>query len=308
MTDNNFQKELAEQINNYTKQQEEQQEKQENIVEEVLEETAEQETEKTTEEETEIEKQNQNEVNIDKELSGLPKELVELVKSIKNPEDREKTIKLAKQQRAREDRLHLENGNLKKDRDNVSKLLKNLETNPTETIKHLAKEFNLDLANLSETVYDDYTSPEELTQKQIQDIQQKSKQSIQEEINQRESNELLEELFSNDEYNQDLILDNQVAFIKFYNQELEKNGIKSYYSKKTRLEAMKIAANKINRLDPDYDNKMEAKIRQQIENDKKNKFDEAKKQQKISKPVANFNKSLNWEQSTRELIQQFLKN
>lgn len=308
MTDNNFQKELAEQINNYTKQQEEQQEEQENIVEEVLEETAEQETEKTTEEETEIEKQNQNEVNIDKELSGLPKELVELVKSIKNPEDREKTIKLAKQQRAREDRLHLENGNLKKDRDNVSNLLKNLEANPTETIKHLAKEFNLDLASLNETVYDDYTSPEELTQKQIQDIQQKSKQSIQEEINQRESNELLEELFSNDEYNQDLILDNQIAFIKYYNQELEKNGIKSYYSKKTRLEAMKIAANKINRLDPDYDSKMEAKIRQQIENDKKNKFDEAKKQQKISKPVANFNKSLNWEQSTRELIQQFLKN
>lgn len=302
MTNNNFQKELAEQVSNYTEQQEEQQE-------DIAEEVVEQQVEKTTQEETEIEKQNQNEVNLDKELSGLPKELVELVKTIKDPEDREKTIKLAKQQRAREDRLHLENGNLKKERDNVGNLLKNLETNPAETIKHLAKEFNLDLASLSEPVYDDnYLSPEELSQKQIQDIHKKSKQSIQEEINQREANELLEELFSTDEYNQDFIFENQPAFIKYYNQELEKNGIKQYYSKKSRLEAMKVAANKINRLDPDYDIKIEARIRQQIENEKKNKFDEAKKQQKISKPVANSNKSLNWEQSTRELVQQYVKN
>jgi len=302
MTNNNFQKELAEQISNYTEQQEEQQE-------DITEEVVEQQVEKTTQEETEIEKQNQNEVNRDKELSGLPKELVELVKSIKDPEDREKTIKLAKQQRAREDRLHLENGNLKKERDNVGNLLKNLKTNPAETIKHLAKEFNFDLASLSEPVYDDnYLSPEELSQKQIQDIHKKSQQSIQEEINQREANELLEELFSTDEYNEDFILENQPAFIKYYNQELEKNGIKQYYSKKSRLEAMKVAANKINKLDPDYDIKIEARIREQIENEKKNKFDEAKKQQKISKPVANSNKSLNWEQSTRELVQQYVKN
>lgn len=302
MTNNNFQKELAEQISNYTEQQEEQQE-------DITEEVVEQQVEKTTQEETEIEKQNQNEVNRDKELSGLPKELVELVKSIKDPEDREKTIKLAKEQRAREDRLHLENGNLKKERDNVGNLLKNLKTNPAETIKHLAKEFNFDLASLSEPVYDDnYLSPEELSQKQIQDIHKKSQQSIQEEINQREANELLEELFSTDEYNEDFIFENQPAFIKYYNQELEKNGIKQYYSKKSRLEAMKVAANKINKLDPDYDIKIEARIREQIENEKKNKFDEAKKQQKISKPVANSNKSLNWEQSTRELVQQYVKN
>lgn len=301
MTDN-FKNELIKNIENYT-----QQINNEEVVEQDIEQK-EVENE-NTQEETKIEKQNQNEVNLDKELSGLPKELVELVKTIKDPEDREKTIKLAKQQRAREDRLHLENGNLKKERDNVGNLLKNLETNPAETIKHLAKELNLDLASLSEPVYDDnYLSPEELSQKQIQDIYTKSKQSIQEEINQREANELLEELFSTDEYNQDFILDNQPSFVKYYNQELEKNGVKSYYSKKSRFEAMKVAANKINRLDPDYDTKIEVRIRQKIENERKDKFDEAKKQQKISKPVSNSNESLNWEQSTRELVQQYLKN
>lgn len=301
MTDN-FKNEIIQNIENYT-----QQINNKEVVEEDIEQK-EVENE-NTQEETEIEKQNQNEVNLDKELSGLPKELVELVKTIKDPEDREKTIKLAKQQRAREDRLHLENGNLKKERDNVGNLLKNLETNPAETIKHLAKELNLDLASLSEPVYDDnYLSPEELSQKQFQDLYKKSKQSIQEEINQREANELLEELFSTDEYNQDFILDNQPSFVKYYNQELEKNGVKSYYSKKSRFEAMKVAANKINRLDPDYDTKIEVRIRQKIENERKDKFDEAKKQQKISKPVANSNKSLTWEESTRELVQQYLKN
>jgi hypothetical protein len=104
---------------------------------------------------------------------------VAIVKTMQNPDDRAKAIKLAKEQRAREDRLHLENGNLKKERDNVSNLLKNLETNPVETIKHLAKELNLDLTSLNEPVYDDndYLSPEELSKKQIQDIQKKSKQS-----------------------------------------------------------------------------------------------------------------------------------
>jgi hypothetical protein len=302
MTDN-FEKEFKENIANYTQQQ--------NNTEEVVEEVVEQkETEENTaQEETEIEKQSQNEVNLDKELSGLPKDLVAIVKTMQNPDDRAKAIKLAKEQRAREDRLHLENGNLKKERDNVSNLLKNLETNPAETIKHLAKELNFDLTSLNEPVYDDnnYLSPEELSKKQIQDIEKKSKQSIQEEINQREANELLEELFSIDEYNQDFIFENQPAFIQYYNQELQKNGVKQYYSKKSRLEAMKVAANKINRLDPDYDTKIEAKIRQQIDNEKKSKFDEAKKQQKISKPLNNSDKILTWEEQLKEDVKQYIK-
>ena len=308
MTDN-FEKEFKENIANYTQQQNNTEE----IVEqkETEENTAQKETEENTaQKETEIEKQSQNEVNLDKELSGLPKDLVAIVKTMQNPDDRAKAIKLAKEQRAREDRLHLENGNLKKERDNVSNLLKNLETNPVETIKHLAKELNLDLASLNEPVYDDndYLSPEELSKKQIQDIQKKSKQSIQEEINQREANELLEELFSTDEYNQDFIFENQPAFIQYYNQELQKNGVKQYYSKKSRLEAMKVAANKINRLDPDYDTKIEAKIRQQIDNEKKSKFDEAKKQQKISKPLNNSDKILTWEEQLKENVDQYIKN
>ena len=80
-------------------------------------------------EETEnLEGDNQEkEVDIDKQLSGLPKELVEAVKTFKDPEDREKAIKIAKEQRAREDRLHLQLGNTKKELENISGLLKSTE-------------------------------------------------------------------------------------------------------------------------------------------------------------------------------------
>jgi len=280
------------------------------ITEQQVEETSDQQTEEVVEKkiEIEIEKQNQNEINFDKELSGLPKELVELVKSIENPSDREKTIKLAKEQRAREDRLHLENGNLKKEKDNISGLLQNLETRPAETIKYLIKELNLDPNSFSETVDDDnYTTVEELTKKQIQDIEKKSKQSIQEEINQRESKELLEELFSDEKYNEDFVIKNQFMFIQLYNQELEKNGLKTYYSKKSRLEAMKIAAEKLERLNPDYETKLENKIRQQIENERKNKFDEAKKQQKISKSLSNSDKPFTDDEKLREMVRQYMQ-
>ena len=59
------------------------------------------------------------EINFDKELSGLPKELIETVKTFKDPEDRAKAIKIAKEQRAREDRLHLQLGNSKKELENL---------------------------------------------------------------------------------------------------------------------------------------------------------------------------------------------
>ena len=44
----------------------------------------------------ETKSENQEIDNLDKELSGFPKELIEAVKTIKDPEDREKTIKIAK--------------------------------------------------------------------------------------------------------------------------------------------------------------------------------------------------------------------
>ena len=118
------------------------------------------------------ESESQNEVNIDKELSGLPKELVETVKTFKDPEDRAKAIKIAKEQRAREDRLHLQLGNTKKELDNVSGLLQKIETNPAETFKALAKRVNFDLRQaVDEPVQDDYLTPEELINKRAKDIQ-----------------------------------------------------------------------------------------------------------------------------------------
>ena len=247
------------------------------------------------------ESESQNDVNIDKELSGLPKELVEAVKTFKDPEDRAKAIKIAKEQRAREDRLHLQLGNTKKELDNVSGLLQRIETNPAETFKALAKRVNFDLRQaVDEPVQDDYLTPEELINKRAKDIQQQTYLTYQQELNQREAKELLAD-FLEDKPDDTLIYDNQSVFVSFFNENIAKKQQElgeSYIPKKFKMQAMKDAYEKLERLQPDYEIKIKAKIKKELEETSKAKFEEAKKQQKISKPIANSNKSL----TTSELI------
>ena len=247
------------------------------------------------------ESESQNEINIDKELSGLPKELVETVKTFKDPEDRAKAIKIAKEQRAREDRLHLQLGNTKKELDNVSGLLQRIETNPAETFKALAKRVNFDLRQaVDEPVQDDYLTPEELINKRAKDIQQQTYLTYQQELNQREAKELLAD-FLEDKPDDTLIYDNQSVFVSFFNENIAKKQQElgeSYIPKKFKMQAMKDAYEKLERLQPDYEIKIKAKIKKELEETSKAKFEEAKKQQKISKPIANSNKSL----TTSELI------
>lgn len=252
------------------------------------------------------ESESQNEVNIDKELSGLPKELVEAVKTFKDPEDRAKAIKIAKEQRAREDRLHLQLGNTKKELDNVSGLLQRIETNPAETFKALAKRVNFDLRQaVDEPVQDDYLTPEELIDKRAKDIQQQTYLTYQQELNQREAKELLAD-FLEDKPDDTLIYENQSVFVSFFNENIAKKQQElgeSYIPKKFKMQAMKDAYEKLERLQPDYETKIKAKIKKELEETSKAKFEEAKKQQKISKPIANSNKSL----TTSELIYQMVK-
>lgn len=262
-------------------------------------------------EETEnLEGDNQEkEVDIDKQLSGLPKELVEAVKTFKDPEDREKAIRIAKEQRAREDRLHLQLGNTKKELENVSGLLKNLESNPAETFKALAKRVNFDLKQVvDEAVYEDelYLTPEEQIKREAKNIQQNSYQLLQNEVNKRESKELLAEFLEDTSHSEDLIVEHQQEFINFYNQELVKNGVQDYYPLKTRRKALETAYKKIEILQPDYENKIREKILKELNEQKKEKFEDAKKQQRISKPVANASKPMTYEEEQRALIRKYL--
>ena len=262
-------------------------------------------------EETEnLEGDNQEkEVDIDKQLSGLPKDLVEAVKTFKDPEDREKAIKIAKEQRAREDRLHLQLGNTKKELENVSGLLKNLESNPAETFKALAKRVNFDLKQVvDEAVYEDelYLTPEEQIKREAKNIQQNSYQLLQNEVNKRESKELLAEFLEDTSHSEDLIVEHQQEFINFYNQELVKNGVQDYYPLKTRRKALETAYKKIEILQPDYENKIREKILKELNEQKKEKFEDAKKQQRISKPVANASKPMTYEEEQRALIRKYL--
>jgi len=254
--------------------------------------------------------ENKEEVNLDKELSGLPKDLIEEVKSFKDPEDKAKAIKIAKEQRAREDRLHLELGKTKKELKNVSKLFEGIQTNPAETFKALAREVKFDLTQaLEEPVQaqdDLYLTPEELIERKTKDIQQNLYKSNQEQINLIDTQELLEDFLSNNDYSEDFIAENQSEFVAFYNKELTKDGLKNYYSRKSRMEAMKNAYSKLERLQPDYENKLRIKLQQELEEDKKNKFDEAKRQQKISKSVSNINKSLSYDDKLLAIIKDYI--
>ena len=268
--------------------------------------------ESSQEEETEIKEsgsQKEASIDIEKELSGLPKDLVEAVKTFKDPEDREKAIKIAKEQRAREDRLHLQLGNTKKELENVSGLLKNLESNPAETFKALAKRVNFDLKQVvDEAVYEDelYLTPEEQIKREAKNIQQNSYQLLQNEVNKRESKELLAEFLEDTSHSEDLIVEHQQEFINFYNQELVKNGVQDYYPLKTRRKALETAYKKIEILQPDYENKIREKILKELNEQKKEKFEDAKKQQRISKPVANANKPMTYEEEQRALIRKYL--
>lgn len=306
-TQENYKNEMLDLIKQNTDNQEQE------AVEEVENENVE--TEESTEETPQEEETENNEsespkieVDIDKELSGLPKELVEAVKTFKDPEDREKAIKIAKEQRAREDRLHLQLGNTKKELENIGGLLKNLETNPAETFKALAKRVNFDLKQVvDEAVYEDelYLTPEEQIKREAESIKQNSYQLLQAEVNKREAQELLAEFLEDSSHKEDLIVEHQQEFISFYNQELNKSGAKDYYTLKERKKAMETAYLRIERLQPDFEDKIKEKILKEINEQKKEKFDEAKKQQRISKPIANGNKPLTYKEEQLALIRKY---
>ena len=65
--------------------------------------------------------------SLKRELSGLPNDQIELVKSINSKEDRQKAIELAKRQRADKDRLYLELGNTKKELERMNGFLQTIE-------------------------------------------------------------------------------------------------------------------------------------------------------------------------------------
>jgi hypothetical protein len=310
MLTENYKNEMLELIKQNVDNQEQQAVENQNEIVENTSNDKNQEIETSQEEETENnESQDEKlELNLDKELSGLPKELIEAVKTFKDPEDREKTIKIAKEQRAREDRLHLQLGNTKKELENVSGLLKRIETNPAETLKALAERVGFDINQLvnQNPVQDElYYTPEEMIDKKAQIIQQNSYKLLQDEVNKRESKELLAEFLEDTSHSEELIANYQQEFVNFYNYELQKNGIQDYYPQKIRKQALKTAYIKLERLQPDYEEKIRAKILNEVNGQKKEKFDEAKKQQKISKPVSNA-KPMTYEEEQKALIRKYL--
>jgi hypothetical protein len=147
--------------------------------------------EEQAEEEPEDEKQN-SEVEEDKELnrklSGQPKEFKDLVKSVQDKELQTKILDAGKIVRAREDRLSLELGNLKKEYGTSKELIQFIDRDPIAALKHIAKVTKVDLGSLidapvqNEDDYDYRTPEEKARDRKLEDIERK--------LNQREQSEL----------------------------------------------------------------------------------------------------------------------
>lgn len=113
---------------------------------------------------------------LDRRLSGQPKEFKDLVKSVQDKELQAKILDAGKIVRAREDRLSLELGNLKKEYGSTRELIQFIDKDPLAALKHIAKVTNIDLSTLiDKPVQDeddyDYRTPEEIKRdKELEDI------------------------------------------------------------------------------------------------------------------------------------------
>jgi len=120
------------------------------------------------------------EVEEDKELnrrlSGHPKEFIDLVKSVQDKELQTKISDAGRLYRATNDRLSLELGNLKKEQSSTKELIQFIDRDPVAALKHIAKVTKIDLGSLVDTpVQDeddyDYRTPEEKARdRELEDI------------------------------------------------------------------------------------------------------------------------------------------
>ena len=157
---------------------------------------SEEEAEEKAEEEHSEEEKNP-EVEEDKELnrklSGHPKEFIDLVKSVKDKELQTKISDAGRLYRATNDRLSLELGNLKKEQSSTKELIQFIDRDPVAALKHIAKVTNIDLGSLVDApVYEeddyDYRTPEEKARdKKLEDIERK--------LNQREQLDLKRQIY-----------------------------------------------------------------------------------------------------------------
>ena len=130
--------------------------------------------EKPEEEKQDSEKEDSE---LKRKLSGYPKEFRELVQSVEDDQLKAKVLEAGKVVRAREDRLSLELGNLRKEYNTAKGLIQMIDQDPVNALKHIAKVTKIDLASLVERPVQedeyDYRTPEEKARdKQLEDIKQ----------------------------------------------------------------------------------------------------------------------------------------
>jgi hypothetical protein len=118
----------------------------------------------------------EEEKELNRKLSGQPKEFKDLVKSVQDKELQTKILNAGKIVRAREDRLSLELGNLKKEHSSTKDLIQFIDRDPVAALKHIAKVTKIDLGSLvdapvqNEDDYDYRTPEEKARDRELEDI------------------------------------------------------------------------------------------------------------------------------------------
>lgn len=265
------------------------------LLEEMEEEEAPQ--EEQTEEEAETkpeEKQDSEKTNdeIKRKLSGYPKEFRDLVESVQDNDLKAKVLEAGKVVRAREDRLSLELGNLKKEHNSVKSLIQMIDQDPVNALKHIAKVTKVDLASLiekpvqEEDAYD-YRTPEEIARdKQLEDI----KRQLEALTRQKNSEEHLtiEEEISDFAKSEDS--DGNLKYPHFEKLEsimfdlLGLDNQKLGYAKtaKERRQRLESAYNRAIRLDDELFEETKAQISKKEQERKKEEIEKAKKLKKFT--------------------------
>ena len=252
--------------------------------------------EKPAEDEKENKESSEESENDDFEraLSGQPKEFKELVKSIKDPELRAKTLEAGRVARAREDRLASDLGMTKKQLAEFEPFRQMYNSSPEATIRKIAEMAKIDLKKLVTPIAEhedsddsEYYTPEERAEKE-------ELKNIKKEINflkqQRQAEQQMQidqeiESFANDKEKYPYFDDLSESMTDLLKLETMKKGLP--LTSQERVFRLQNAYKKALLLDETISAKREAEIAAKNESDRKKEVEKAKTLKKVSSISSN---------------------
>ena len=237
------------------------------------------------------------EVDLDKTLSGHTKEFRELVKSIDNQELREKVISEGKLSRAELDRIRLELGNLKKDHSNFQDFDTLYKENPKLAIQSLITSAKKNGVNLDDLVgvdanktveepikeEDDYRTPEEKkTDQTLKTLLEKITSLEANSLKQQQESQRQQQVTAKQEVNDFINSKDEDGNLKHPHFEKVKHDMSLFFNDKNPDMTFEKAYDRALLLDPELLKERDDKIAAKSDRVRKEKVEKAKKLKKQS--------------------------